>query len=86
MGHLSVKYLLSKQKIMFKKSISKIKPESPLQIKVDTYLAPIFAPDHSADVLVAKMCTNQHEHSIQIRFLCGKAVKPLKNRHFNHLF
>lgn len=70
MGHLCVKYLLSKQKIMFKKSVNKIKLESSLQISVDTYGTPIFAPDHSAGVLVAKICTNQHEHSIQIRFLC----------------
>jgi len=30
----------------------------------DTYGAPVFAPDYSAAVLAAKMCTNSHEHSM----------------------
>jgi len=37
--------------------------------EVDTYEAPAFAPDHSATVLIAQMCTYTHEHSIHIRFL-----------------
>jgi len=36
--------------------------------EVDTYGAPVFAPDYSATVLVAKMCTNANEHSMYIAY------------------
>jgi len=36
---------------------------------VDTYGAPVFAPDYSATVLAAKMCTNSNEQSMHIIFL-----------------
>jgi hypothetical protein len=34
--------------------------------KVDTYGASFFAPDYSAAVLAAKMCTNSNDHTIFI--------------------
>jgi hypothetical protein len=37
--------------------------------KVCTCKAPVNKPDCSATVLAAKMCTNSHEHSMNIRFL-----------------
>ncbi len=52
------KYLLFNEEIMF------IKPQSPKQNRVDTYEAPVFAPDYSTTVLVAKIYTDHHEHSI----------------------
>jgi hypothetical protein len=59
MGGLSVNFLLFKEKIMFK--IRYIKnPQSPKKRNVDTYGAPVFAPDCSATVLAAEMCTNLH--------------------------
>jgi len=42
----------------------------PRSKEVDTYGAQVFAPDYSATVLAAKMCTNTNEHSMYIRFLC----------------
>ncbi len=38
--------------------------------EVDTYGAPVFAPDYGATVLAAKMCTNSNELARYIRFLC----------------
>jgi hypothetical protein len=38
--------------------------------KVDTYRAPVFAPDYSNTALAAKMCINYHGHSMYIRSLC----------------
>ncbi len=37
--------------------------------EVNTYGAPVFAPEHSATVLAAKMCSNSKEHSTYFRFL-----------------
>jgi hypothetical protein len=37
--------------------------------KVDTYGAQVFAPDYSATVLAAKMCTHSNQHYMCIRFL-----------------
>ncbi len=37
---------------------------------VDTYGAPVFAPDYRATGLSAKICTNSNAHSMYIRFLC----------------
>jgi hypothetical protein len=37
--------------------------------KVDTFGAPVFAPDYGASVLAAETCTNSHDHSVYIRFL-----------------
>jgi hypothetical protein len=34
--------------------------------EVDTYGATVFAPDYSATVLAAKMCSNFNEHSLDI--------------------
>ncbi len=51
MGNLSVKYLLFKENVMFKSQLVEMKPQSPQENRVDTYGAPIFAPDYSATVL-----------------------------------
>jgi len=32
--------------------------------RVETYGAPILAPNYSATVLVAEICSDHHEHSI----------------------
>jgi len=37
---------------------------------VDTYWAPVFAPDYSTTALAANMCTKLQDHSRCIRFLC----------------
>jgi hypothetical protein len=37
--------------------------------EVDTYGAPIFATDYSANVLAAKMCATSNGQSVNIRFL-----------------
>jgi hypothetical protein len=34
---------------------------------LDTYGAPVFAPDYSTTVLAIKMCTNSNEHSTYSR-------------------
>jgi hypothetical protein len=47
-------------------------PQSPNHNRVDTYGASAFAPDYSATILLAKMCTNHHEHFIKIKCLCVK--------------
>jgi hypothetical protein len=62
---LSVNYLLFKEK----KSLNKIKPQSPTENEVDTYGAQVIAPYYNATVLAAKTCTNSTEHSMYIRFL-----------------
>jgi len=60
---MGLKRLLFKEKIMFYTQL--IKPNNrPGQNRVDTYGAPVFAPDYSITVLVAEMCTNHLEHSI----------------------
>jgi hypothetical protein len=43
-----------------------------MENEVHTYGALVFAPDYSATVLAAKMCTNSNQHSMYIRFLCFK--------------
>jgi hypothetical protein len=43
--------------------------------EVDIYGAPVFAPDYSATVLAAKMCTNANEHSMDIRYLWAYTTK-----------
>ncbi len=63
MGYLSVMFLLFKETIMFKKSVYKIKPQSPMK-KVDTYRTPVYAPDYIATFLAAKISTNTHVHTI----------------------
>jgi hypothetical protein len=77
-GDLSVFFYFLRRKLC-EKSLNKIKSQSPWENKVDTYGATLFAPDYSANVLAAKMCTNSHKHSIYIRFICPKKI--LKNRH-----
>jgi len=37
---------------------------------VDTFGALILVPAYSTTALGAEMCTNSHEHSMHIRFLC----------------
>ncbi len=59
MGDLSVIFYFLKEKIMFYKSLNKIKPQSPKENP----------PDYSATVLVAKLCANSHKHSVYIIFL-----------------
>jgi hypothetical protein len=63
MVHLSVKFLLFNEKIMFKSQFIKTNTESYRQNRVDTNGEPVFAPDCSATVSLAKMCTNHHECS-----------------------
>jgi len=41
-----------------------MKQQSPNQNKIDTCGAPVYAPDYSATVVIAKMSTLCHEHSI----------------------
>ncbi len=41
-----------------KKSLNKIRPQSPKEKLRITYGAPVFAPDYSATCLAAKMWTN----------------------------
>jgi hypothetical protein len=38
-------------------------------VELDTYGAPVFAPNYSATILSAKLCTNSNEHFMHIRFL-----------------
>ncbi len=51
---------------------NKIKPQSPEENKEDTYVALVFAPDHSATVVLAQMWTNSNEHSCIIYFYGGQ--------------
>ncbi len=52
------------------KSDKKIKPQSPKENYVNTYGAPVFAPDYSATGLAAEMWTNsQWAFYVCIRFL-----------------
>ncbi len=58
------------RKIYFKKSINKIKPQSPKD-KSSIYLWSIsFAPDCSATVKQSKCVLTPNENSMYIRFLC----------------
>jgi hypothetical protein len=59
-----------KEKIVFKTLLIKSKIRVPWKNKVDTYEAPVFAPDFSTNVLAAQMCANFYDHSMSIRFLC----------------
>jgi hypothetical protein len=54
---------------MFKSHKINLKHRVPKKNKVYTYRTLVFAPDHSATVLPAQMCTNSNEHYIFIRFL-----------------
>ncbi len=69
MGNLSVIFSFFKGKITFESNL--IKSNHPVLRKndVDTFEAPVFAPNYSATVLAAKMCTNFIEHSMYIRSL-----------------
>ncbi len=62
-------FFLFMMKIMFKSCQIKSDLRVLTKNKVDTYRAPIFAPDYSATVHTAEMCTNSNEHSMYIRFL-----------------
>ncbi len=69
MGYLSVNF-----KENFLKSFNEIKLQSPKRNKVDTYGRPVYAPDKSATLLTAKICTSSNEHSMYIRFLCNQPI------------
>jgi hypothetical protein len=45
--------------------------------KVDIYGSPVFAPDYSAPVQAAELCTNSHEHSKYIRYRCFVTIFTL---------
>jgi hypothetical protein len=62
----SINFLLFKEKIIFKSHLINSNHRFPRKNKVDTYGAQVFAPDQSAAVLAAKMCTFSHEHSMDI--------------------
>ncbi len=51
---------------MFKSHKIKFNQRVPRRNEVDTYGAPIFAPDHGDAISAAKMCTNSIECSILI--------------------
>ena len=70
MGDLSVFFYFFKEKIVFKTLLVKSKIRVLRKNKVDTYEAPVFAPDYSTTVLSAQMCTYFYDHSMSIRFLC----------------
>jgi hypothetical protein len=53
---------------MFKSHLIKSNHTVPMKNNVDTYGAPVFAPDFSATVLAAKIFTDSDEHSMY-RFL-----------------
>jgi len=61
---MSGKSLQFKEKIVFKSQLLKSNHRVQSKNSVDTYEAPVFAPDYMATVLVAKMFTYHHEHSI----------------------
>ena len=42
--------------------------------EVDTYEAPVFAPEHSVTILAAKMSSNYNEHSTYFRFFIVLAL------------
>jgi hypothetical protein len=69
MGDLSDFFYFFKEKIMFKSHYEKSNHRILMKNEVDPCGAPVFAPDYSATVLAAKMCTNSNEHSIYIIFL-----------------
>jgi hypothetical protein len=55
---------------MFKSHLIKSNHRVLRKNEVDTYGAPVFAPDYSTTVLATKICTNSSEHSNHIIFLC----------------
>ncbi len=57
---------------MFKTQKIKLNHRHLQKYKVDTYEAPVFAPDYNVTVLTAKIHTNSHEDSMYIKFLCSK--------------
>ncbi len=62
-GWFECNFFTSKERIVWK-LVNKNKLQSPMQNRADIYGAPVFAPDYSATILVVKMWTNNHEHSI----------------------
>jgi hypothetical protein len=54
---------------MFKSHQIKLNQRVPRKNEVETYGAPVFAPDYSTTVLGAKMCTDSNEHSLNVKFL-----------------
>jgi hypothetical protein len=52
--------------------------------KVSTCKAPVFEPDCSATVLAAKMNTNSHEHSMNIRFIRALLLLAVYGTNFNN--
>ncbi len=68
MGDLSAIFLLFKEIILFKSHLIRSTQGGPKKNAEHTFGAPVFAPDYSATILVAKMCANSNEHSMHIRF------------------
>jgi hypothetical protein len=64
-------FLHFKENVKFKSHKIKSNHRVLRKDKVDTYGVPVFAPDSSATVLAAKLCTNSNEHSTYIRFPWG---------------
>jgi hypothetical protein len=44
-------------------------PRGRRENELDPYGAPVFAPNYSATILSAKLCTNSNEHFMHKRFL-----------------
>jgi hypothetical protein len=65
---------------MFKRHLIKLN-HIVLRKKRNTYGAPVFAPDYSATVLAAKLCTNSH---LYIRFLCIKLMLHLVHQYIDY--
>ncbi len=55
---------------MFKSHLIKSNDRVLRKNEVDTYGAPVFAPDHKTSSTTAKMCTLSFGHCIYIEFLC----------------
>jgi hypothetical protein len=69
MGDLIFHFLLFEEKIIFKSYLIKSSHIVPRKNKVHTYGELVFAPYYSATLLVAKIGSNSHVHSMYVRFL-----------------
>jgi hypothetical protein len=72
MGNLSViffSFLRGKLHLKLKSNLIKSNHKVLRKNDVDTFEAPVFAPNYSATVLAAKMCTNFNEHFMYIKSL-----------------
>jgi hypothetical protein len=69
MGDLSVNFLLSREKIMFKYHLIKSDPWVLQKNEVDPCGPTVFAHDNNSTVLETIIGTNSNEHCMYIRFL-----------------